>query len=131
MLQAIDIVKESEDPMSSEFSRVLTEARLGLPLEESLEDMAERIDSDDFRWVVLAINIQREVGGNLAELMKPSPRRCASERRCGATSRALSAEGTPVRASSSWPCRSSCRLYMMLVNPEYVGTLLTRRPSAG
>jgi tight adherence protein B len=71
VLQAIDtVVKEVEEPTAGEFQRALTEARLGLPLEDSLGDMAERVDSDDFRWVVVAMNIQRQVGGNLAELLE-------------------------------------------------------------
>ena len=83
ILQAIDtVVKESDEPTAGEYNRVLTEARLGLPLEDSLESMAQRVGSDDFRWVVVAINIQRRVGGNLAELLEtvcllytsPSPR---------------------------------------------------------
>ncbi|MFO7960214.1 MAG: VWA domain-containing protein, partial [Nitriliruptoraceae bacterium] len=71
VLQAIDtVVKEVDDPMASEFQRALTEARLGLPLEDSLNSMADRVGTDDFRWVVVAMNIQRQVGGNLAELLE-------------------------------------------------------------
>ena len=70
MMQAIGLVVEQmAAPASVEFARVQTEARLGLPLEDALEAMAERLDSDDFRWTVAAINIQREVGGNLAEVL--------------------------------------------------------------
>lgn len=68
--QAIDlVVDEVGDPASSEFRRTQAEARLGLPLEEALQRMADRVDSDDLRWVVSAISIQREVGGNLAEVL--------------------------------------------------------------
>lgn len=69
-LQGLDtLVKESAPPTSTEFSRVLTESRLGLPVEDALSGMADRMGSEDFRWVVLAINIQRQVGGNLAQLL--------------------------------------------------------------
>lgn len=69
-LQAIDTVaKEAAPPASTEFSRVLAEARLGMPVEDALNSMAERVGGTDFRWVVLAINIQRQVGGNLAQLL--------------------------------------------------------------
>ena len=47
----------------------MAEIRLGRPTEEALEALAERVGSDDFRWAVLAVNIQREVGGNLAEIL--------------------------------------------------------------
>jgi tight adherence protein B len=43
--------------------------RLGRSLEESMNAMADRVGSEDFRWAVLAVNIQREVGGNLAEVL--------------------------------------------------------------
>ena len=48
---------------------MLVETRLGVSLETALEGVAERFDSKDFAWVVMAINIQRRVGGNLAELL--------------------------------------------------------------
>ncbi len=68
--QAIDlVVQEVGEPASSEFSRVQAEARLGMPLEQSLGRMAERLDSDDYRWTVAAIGIQRDIGGNLAEVL--------------------------------------------------------------
>ncbi|GAA4112445.1 hypothetical protein GCM10022215_08790 [Nocardioides fonticola] len=68
--QAVDtIVKEGSDPIASEFRRVLVETRLGVPVEIALDGVAERFGSKDFEWVVMAIRIQRQVGGNLAELL--------------------------------------------------------------
>jgi len=68
--QAIDlVVTEGDKPASEEFRRVQIEARLGVPVESALETMADRLDSDVFRWVVSAVSIQREVGGNLAEVL--------------------------------------------------------------
>jgi tight adherence protein B len=70
LLQAVDlVVQEMLPPSSVEFRRVQTEARLGLSVEAALEKMADRVDSENFRWTVSAINIQREVGGNLAEVL--------------------------------------------------------------
>jgi tight adherence protein B len=63
------IVREGAEPVAGEFRRALVETRLGVPIEDALESMAERMMSDDFRWCVMAIRIQREVGGNLAELL--------------------------------------------------------------
>jgi tight adherence protein B len=94
VLQAIDtIVREVDDPTSSEFQRALTEARLGLPLEVSLGDMAERIDRDDFRWVVVAMNIQRQVGGNLAELLQTVAATLRGREQVRRQIKTLSAEG--------------------------------------
>jgi tight adherence protein B len=68
--QAVDtVVREGHQPMASELGRALIEQRLGIPIEETLENVAERMESEDFSWVVMAIRIQREVGGNLAELL--------------------------------------------------------------
>jgi tight adherence protein B len=70
LAQSIDtIVNEGTEPITSEFRRVLVETRLGVSLETALEGVAERFNSKDFAWVVMAINIQRRVGGNLAELL--------------------------------------------------------------
>ena len=68
--KAVDtIVKEGSDPIASEFRRVMVETRLGVSVEEALDGVAERFGSKDFEWVVMAIRIQRQVGGNLAELL--------------------------------------------------------------
>lgn len=68
--QAVDtVVREGQQPMAGELGRALVEQRLGIPIEETLENVAQRMESEDFSWVVMAIRIQREVGGNLAELL--------------------------------------------------------------
>lgn len=70
LAQSMDtIVREGNEPITSEFKRVIAEARLGVPLEDALDGVAVRMQSKDFTWVVMAIRIQREVGGNLAELL--------------------------------------------------------------
>jgi tight adherence protein B len=69
LAQSVDtIVKDGTEPVASEFRKVLVETRLGLSLETALQGVADRFQSEDFEWVVMAINIQRQVGGNLAEL---------------------------------------------------------------
>jgi tight adherence protein B len=70
MAQAVDtIVREGTEPMAGEFRRALAQARLGVDIEDALDGVAGRMSSEDFRWVVMAIRIQRQVGGNLAELL--------------------------------------------------------------
>jgi Flp pilus assembly protein TadB len=63
------VLREDTQPTAGEFSRALAEARVGISLEVALEGVANRMDSDDLRWTVMAIRIQREVGGNLAEVL--------------------------------------------------------------
>ena len=63
------VAEESPEPMSTEFRQIFEEQKFGLPLEDSLLGLADRIDLVDVRIFVTAILIQREVGGNLAEIL--------------------------------------------------------------
>jgi tight adherence protein B len=94
LLQSVDTAaKEAGEPISVEFQRVLTEARLGMPLEEALEGMAKRMNSQDFEWTVMAIALQRQVGGNLAELLNAVAQTIRERYSLKRQIRALSAEG--------------------------------------
>ena len=60
---------DGPEPISQEFQRVETEIRLGRPADEALQSMADRLGSKNFEFVVLAVNIQRQVGGSLSEIL--------------------------------------------------------------
>jgi tight adherence protein B len=124
-LQGIStIVRETTKPMSTEFQRVLTEARLGLPLEDALNSMADRIDDEDFRWVVVSMNIQRRAGGNLAELLENVAATLREREQTRRQIDVLSAEGR----LSAWILillPIVLVLYFLVVNPTYLLTLLT------
>jgi tight adherence protein B len=62
------VVDEDQPPASKELKRVLTETRLGRPMDQALQDMAARIGSKNFEFVITAVTIQRQVGGSLAGL---------------------------------------------------------------
>ncbi len=69
-MQAMEAVsKELPAPICDEFRRVVQEMQLGVPMERALENLLRRIPSDDLDLVVTAMNVQREVGGNLAEIL--------------------------------------------------------------
>jgi tight adherence protein B len=69
-LQAMEAVsKELPKPICDEFRRVVQEMQLGIPMEDALEHLLRRINSDDLDLVITAVNVQREVGGNLAEIL--------------------------------------------------------------
>jgi tight adherence protein B len=69
-LQAIElVVRESRPPISTEFGRVIREVNLGLPFDVALENMVQRVKSEDFELMATAIAIQHQVGGNLAEIL--------------------------------------------------------------
>lgn len=92
--QSIDlVVSEVGEPASSEFRRTQAESRLGLPLEEALQRMAVRVASEDLTWVVSAISIQREVGGNLAEVLNTVSRTIRERSELHRQVSALTAEG--------------------------------------
>lgn len=70
LLQAMELVaREGPPPISGEFERVVREVGLGLSPEEALGNLVRRMQSDDLELMVTAINVQREVGGNLAEVL--------------------------------------------------------------
>lgn len=69
-MQAMEAVsKELPAPLSDEFRRVVQEMQLGVPMERGLDNLLKRIPSEDLDLVITAINVQREVGGNLAEIL--------------------------------------------------------------
>ncbi len=69
-MQAMEAVsKEMPAPISDEFRRVVQEMQLGIPMEVSLDNLLRRIPSQDLDFMVTAINVQREVGGNLSEIL--------------------------------------------------------------
>ena len=70
IMQAMEAVsKEMPSPISDEFRRVIQEMQIGIPMETALSNLLRRIPSDDLDFVVTAINVQREVGGNLSEIL--------------------------------------------------------------
>src|SRR5215831_4064549 len=92
--QSVDaVVREGTQPAADEFSRALAEARIGADLEDALNRVADRMDSTDLRWTVMAIRIQREVGGNLAEVLRTTVATMRERAYLRRQVRALSAEG--------------------------------------
>ncbi|MET0525704.1 MAG: type II secretion system F family protein [Nocardioides sp.] len=118
--QSIDtIVREGAEPIASEFRRVLVETRLGVSLEDAMEGVAERFDSKDFEWVVMAIKIQRQVGGNLAELLDTVAATMREREYVRRQVAALAAEGK----LSAWVLGGLpplFMLYLLLTNYDYV-----------
>jgi tight adherence protein B len=69
-VQALEAVsKELPPPISTEFQRVVQEMQLGIPMEDALDNLLRRIPSPDLDFIIVAMNVQREVGGNLAEIL--------------------------------------------------------------
>jgi tight adherence protein B len=123
LMQGIEAVsQEVTDPMGIELRRVVTEARLGRPLEEALETSAERMDSPDFGWAIMAIRIQREVGGNLSELLMTVADTMIARERLRRDVAALTAEGR-VSAVILGLLPLGLGAIMFVLNKEYTSVL--------
>ncbi|MEX2418275.1 MAG: type II secretion system F family protein [Actinomycetota bacterium] len=125
-LQAIDTVsKEIGGPAGDEFNRVVAEIRLGRPVDEALNGMADRIGSDDLRWAVLAVNIQREVGGNLAEILDTVANTVRERDEIRRQVDVLTTEGK-ISALILTVLPIAIFAYISIVNPDYIGLLFKR-----
>lgn len=123
--QALDTVaRESVPPMNQEVNRALLEARLGVPIEQSLEAIARRMASTDFHWVVLAINMNRQVGGNLADVLRTVGATLRERERLRRQVKALSAEGR-LSALVLGILPFAMAAYMLAVRPEFISLLWT------
>ena len=92
--QAVDtVVREGIEPMAGELRRALVEQRLGIDIADGLEGVGQSMESEDFGWVVMAIRIQREVGGNLAEILHTVAGTLREREYLRRQVKALSAEG--------------------------------------
>lgn len=125
LLQGLDAVAEEVDePMGRELRRVVLETRLGRDMELALGDLAGRMQSRDFDWVVMAIRIQREVGGNLAELLTSVAETMISRERLRREVSALTAEGR-LSAIIVGALPLVIGLAISVLNPGYINALFT------
>jgi tight adherence protein B len=108
--------REVPDPVGRELRKVVAEVRLGRTLHDTLTDAAERVGSDDFKWAVLAMQIQAEVGGNLAELLDQVASTMRERTRMRLEVKALTAEG-----------RASAMMLVILV-PALGGAMAAMNP---
>ncbi len=125
LAQSVDtIVREGNEPIAGEFKRVLVETRLGVSLEDALEGITERFESKDFAWIVMAIKIQRQVGGNLAELLNTVADTIREREYMRRQVAALAAEGK-LSAYVIGGLPPVFLVYLLLINRDYVMPLFT------
>jgi len=127
ILQAMEAVAdEMSPPASEEFRRVVREVQLGLSMEEALNNLLRRVPSDDLDLMVTAMNVQREVGGNLAEVLDAISFTIRERIRIQGEIRALTAQG---RYSgyivSLLPVVVGVLVY--LINPDFIRPLFEDR----
>ncbi|WP_322936582.1 type II secretion system F family protein [Nocardioides bizhenqiangii] len=125
LAQSVDtITREGQEPIASEFKRVLVENRIGVSIEDAFEGVAQRFNSKDFAWVVMAIRIQREVGGNLAELLTTVAATMREREYLRRQVNALAAEGKlSALILSIMP--PAVFVFVLITNGEYVEPLFT------
>lgn len=121
-MQAMEAVsRELPSPISDEFRRVVQEMQIGIPMEKAFENLLRRIPSEDLDFVVTAMNVQREVGGNLAEILDIISFTIRERVRIKGEIRVMTAQ---VRTSgavlSLIPVFLSLALWF--VSPEYIGS---------
>ncbi|MFZ1397747.1 MAG: type II secretion system F family protein, partial [Candidatus Promineifilaceae bacterium] len=126
VLQSMEaIATELPPPISVEFERVVQEVRLGLSVEQALANMYRRVPSEDLDLVITAVNIQREVGGNLAEVLDTISFTIRERVRIKGEIRTLTAQGRV----SGWIISLLpivLGFVLWLINPEYVAELWVR-----
>jgi Flp pilus assembly protein TadB len=123
--QALDaIVREDAQPAAGEFARALAEARLGGDLEDCLETIADRMASDDLRLTVMAVRIQRSIGGNLAEVLTTIVSTIRERGYLRRQVHALSAEGR-LSAYVLIALPVAVGAFLFVVNPKYMRPLHT------
>jgi tight adherence protein B len=123
LLQAISTVaSEAAAPTAEEFNRVTVENRLGRTIEESMRGMAERMENEDLGWVVEAIEIQHEVGGNLAEVLDTVTTTIRDRNQIRRQVKALSAEGR-ISAFVLLALPFVIAGFIAMISPDYLSEL--------
>ena len=120
------ISKETVDPIKAEFAITVDELNLGLTVQEAFDNLCQRVPSADLRFFVVAVTIQRETGGNLAEILDNISRLIRERVQFGRHVMALTAEGR----LSAWVLIALplvMFLYIYLTNFEYISMLWTER----
>ncbi len=127
VLQAMEaIADEAPEPTASEFRRVVLENQLGIPLDVALEHLYERMPSEDLDLVNTAVNIQREVGGNLAEILESIGHTIRDRIQLKGEIRVLTSQGR----ATGWLISLlpiALTIFLYLVSPSYMSNLVENR----
>jgi len=121
--QAMEAVaNEAPAPASTEFRRVVAEISIGVPMETALNNMLSRINSEDLDLVFTAVNIQREVGGNLAEILDTISETIRERVRIKGEIRTLTAQGRITGMLIGF-LPIGLAVLLLVINPSYMGQL--------
>lgn len=120
----LTVGKEAASPTSDEFVRMSNELRVGRPLSDAMDHTAKRMNSEDFAWIGQAVAINREVGGNLADVLDNVAHTIRQRAQLRRQVASLAAEGK-LSAIILVALPFVMIAVLSLVNPTYIGTLLT------
>jgi len=124
-LQAMEMVsKEMQPPIADEFARSLREMNLGTPTEEAMLNLVGRIESDDLDLVVTAVLIQRQVGGNLSEVLDNISHTIRERVRIKGEIKTLTAQGR-ISGMIIGLLPVVVALFLSVINPSYMNKLFT------
>lgn len=127
VLQALEAIgRESPPPTSTEIKRVVQEVQLGIPMEDALDHLLQRLPSADLDLVVTAVNIQREVGGNLAEILEVIGHTIRERIKIKGEIRVLTAQGRITGYLISF-LPIGLGLFLWLINRQYMENLISNR----
>ncbi len=114
---------EFDDPLGTEFGKTLDEINFGVSVSDALKNLANRVDSADIKYFVVSVMIQREAGGNLAEVMDKIAYIIRERFKFRGKVKILSAEG---KLTASILCAIPFLIIIALrfINPSYINTLL-------
>jgi len=116
---------ESEAPTSEELTRIVNETRIGKDAREAINDSANRMDSEDFRWIGQAIQINREVGGDLAEVLEQVAATIRERSEIKGHVRSLSAEGK-MSAYILMALPVGVAFFVGMINPGYLDVFVQK-----
>ncbi len=123
VMRSIDAVAVDADaPTSEELSRIINETRIGKDAEQAIADAARRMDSEDFEWIAQAIQIHREVGGDLAEVLEHVAETIRERSEIKGMIRSLSAEGI-MSAYILMGLPVAIAVIFKIMNPTYIAVL--------
>jgi tight adherence protein B len=130
VMQALEAIsREAPEPSAAEIRRVVQEAQLGINLEDALDHLLERMPSEDLDLIITAVNIQREVGGNLAEILEVIGHTIRERIKLKGEIRVMTSQGRITGyLISGLPIVLA--LFLMLINPNYMGNLFNN-PGCG
>ncbi len=127
VLQAMEAIsRDAPEPTKSEFRRVVQEIQLGIDMSDAMEHMLARVESDDLDLVVTAVNIQREVGGNLSEILEVIAGTIRERIKLKGEIRVLTSQGRITGLLISF-LPIGLAFFLNMINPGYMGEMFENR----